>query len=70
MDAVIERAKLSVDDAFLYEGRRRGYISVEALAALSNEQGCNSTDILNFGLNTGCKTWQSAGATSELGHYK
>ena len=38
MDAVIERAKLSVDDAFLYEGRRRGYISVEALAALSNEQ--------------------------------
>ena len=38
MDAVIERARLSVDDAFLYEGRRRGYISVEALAALSNEQ--------------------------------
>ena len=38
MDAIIERAKLSVDDAFLYEGRRRGYISVEALAALCNEQ--------------------------------
>ena len=38
MDAVIERARLSVDDAFLYEGRRRGYISVEALAALAHEQ--------------------------------
>ena len=36
MDAVIERARLSVDDAFLYEGRRRGYISVEALTALSS----------------------------------
>ena len=46
MDAVIERAKLSVDDAFLYEGRRRGYISVEALAALSNEQSfvCDGDD--------------------------
>lgn len=33
----MERAKLSVDEAFLYEGRRRGYISVEALGALCDE---------------------------------
>ena len=41
-------SRLSVDDAFLYEGRRRGYISVEALAALSNEQVGISIHMLDF----------------------
>ena len=38
MDDALERAGLSVDDAFLYEGRRRGYISAAALRALSSHE--------------------------------
>ena len=35
MDRLIEASRLCVDDAFLYEGRRRGYVSTAALRALA-----------------------------------
>ena len=44
MDKVLEQAKLCLDDAFLYEGRKRGYISSAALKILAEHNFITDED--------------------------